>query len=45
MLDALICGDVMEAVIVDARMLDVAIWGANIVDARMLDVSITGEYV
>ena len=29
----------------DARMLDVAIWGANIVDARMLDVSITGEYV
>jgi hypothetical protein len=30
---------------VEARMLDVAIWGANIVDARMLDVSITGEYV
>jgi hypothetical protein len=30
---------------VDARTLDVAIWGANIVDARILDVSITGEYV
>jgi hypothetical protein len=35
----------MEAVIVDARMLDVAIWETNMVDARMLDVCITGEYV
>jgi hypothetical protein len=35
----------MEALIVDARILDVLIWETNIVDARMLDVCITGEYV
>ena len=36
---------ILEALIVDARMLDVCITGANMVDARMLDVCITGEYV
>jgi hypothetical protein len=45
MLDALICGDVTDVVIVHVIILDVYIWGTNIVDARILDVSITGEYV
>jgi hypothetical protein len=45
MLDALICGDVTDVVIVHVIILDVYIWGTNIVDARMLDVCITGEYV
>jgi hypothetical protein len=42
MLDAVICGDVTDVVIVHVIILDVYIWEVNIVDARMLDVCITG---